>query len=899
MDPSNLYEYLIERLDRLPAAARLVLVLDPGGKLNLSDEVASTQANVSGNTWKVLRYDGNDLAFRRQFDFAQATLVWVTGSRVPTDPVKIDLTSLVDIARRADEILDASLLGCLQTIFPNETWPADPIQEYADVIRSHLGGFAQSYQNMKPHLGERAALGAHSIQALVLACLQPGIQPIDFLFRVDSPVALLKKYITFAWTLNWDNAGLHLLQKQARDASLLPLGNLADWFEVETHGLAQLIYFYRSLSSARVPNIINQIRGLGLLGFDPEPLEGGLGQVMALWEKDPSWRNRLIQNAETDLEMETVNRATTLLSLDSTELAKNLASAEAPALVYSLTVRLVETGIKSGISKVQDLLGTWTENRPTVIDRLEEFSTAYTPVLQALACVLDEAAYIQGRISLEIATISTLDNLIKWYVQGCYYDLEYAHARAMMALAKIKDEDLRSHVQTMLDKQREQLRDYLDRADHILAKQIQHNWHSYSTSSELSTNVLRDFVERVRLTPTDAACLWLVIFDGMRYDTWEAIVKPRLQKVFEIKKEKAYLSLLPSWTTIARTSITAGRTPDFWKGYRNTFTYNQGLLAAKFFGLPENQYQQKLRFFSGMESDRTHSQFNRSKRYPYNILVFNISDDDLHKQRDHIGALNENIKSAMDRVLDFLDGLIHRDDTVIVTSDHGFMELDPGYALIVKDSNKWQRYIDGSEHPVHFRFIRSDDPAENIPHEHTLEFDWKMPDGKFTVAIGRHWFQRETSKYSVRYDHGGLSFAEMVVPGVVMQPIREKRIDLWLEGLPQEIHVDEEQSITIAVNIVNRGNQPSAFDLGYSLDTDHSPRKINAQISPNDKQEIILTINPIIFADGRKTTKLTLTLNYVTVRGQTQTRRQDIPVKIMERNDVVKISLGGLDDLDF
>ncbi len=709
-------------------------------------------------------------------------------------------------------------------------------------------------------------------------------------------MTLLKNYITLAWTLDWNVEDLKLLQKQARNASSLSLGSLASWFEVDIRGLAQLIYFYRSFSLARVPNAINQIRGLGLLNFDPESLEAGLGQVMILWEKDLSWRNRLIQNAETDLDLETLHRATSLLSSDTIELAKNLACAETPAMIYSLAGRLIINGVKEG--KIKNLLEIWSKNRPVAVNQIAQNPTSYSPLLQALVSMLDETTFIQNCIALDIATTSTLDSLMKWYVQGRYYDLEYAHARAVMSSAKIKEDSLRSHIQMILDKLREQLRNYLDIADHVLSRQIQQNWHAYSTSPEISSNVLRDFIERPRLIPTDAACVWVIIFDGMRYDTWDSVVKPRLQQVFEIKKEKVYLSPLPSWTSIARTSITAGRTPDLWKGYRNSITYNQALLAGKFFNLPENQYLQKLRFYSGMESDRTNSQLDRNKRYPYNILVFNISDDDLHKQKDHIGALNENIKTAMDRILDLLDGLIKKDDSVIITSDHGFTELDPGYALVVKDSNKWQRYIDGSEHPVHFRFIRSEDPAENLPNDHVMEFEWKIPDGKFAVAIGRHWFQREASKYTVRYDHGGLSFAEMVVPGVIMQPIREKKIDLRFEGLPDEISVEEEQSISILVGIENRGNQPGAFDLDYSLDTDRSPRKINDQISPNDKYEVEITINPVILADDRKTSKLTLTLNYMTIKGQIQIRRQDIPVKIIERKDVVKISLGGLDDLD-
>ena len=365
MAPTNLYEFFIERLEKLPTAAHLIIVLDLGAKLGLVDDTV----NTSTNSYKIQRYDGNDLAFRRGFDPSQRTLVWVTGPKVPVDPVQVDLTSLLDIVRRADEIIDASLLGCLQSLLPNETWPEGPIIACQDVIGPRLGDFIQAYHNLKPYLGLSVALSTHSIQALVLACLQPNIQPAEFLFHVDTPTALLKKYVTMAWTLDWDEDGLQRLQKQSREASLLSLDSLDPWFEIDIHGLAQLIYFYRSLSLARVPNIINQIRGLGLFNFDPEPLEAGLGQVMSLWEKDRSWRNRLIHNAEADLELETVNRATSLLGSDLTSLAQNIARAEMPALIYSLAGRLVEIGIKE--RKHKELLETWMEHRPPILGQIE------------------------------------------------------------------------------------------------------------------------------------------------------------------------------------------------------------------------------------------------------------------------------------------------------------------------------------------------------------------------------------------------------------------------------------------------------------------------------------------------------------------------------------------------
>jgi len=57
------------------------------------------------------------------------------------------------------------------------------------------------------------------------------------------------------------------------------------------------------------------------------------------------------------------------------------------------------------------------------------------------------------------------------------------------------------------------------------------------------------------------------------------------------------------------------------------------------------------------------------------------------------------------------------------------------------------------------------------------------------------------SKNVVRYDHGGLSFAEMVVPGAVMQPVKEKKIDLRFEGLPEEISANEGKQLDIVVTV--------------------------------------------------------------------------------------------------
>ena len=248
--PANLDDYLLERLRGLPSTARLAAVLDPGARLNLEQELTTDRRK-----WIVTRYDGNDLAFRKRFQLGERAIVWITVAPRPPDST-VDLSSLTDIFRRADQILDLSLLGVLTTLVPNETFPADSVVRFSEPISTRLDEFLTAYHDLRPHL-RGAALDLHTIRALVLHCLQHNIPPHDFLFKQDTATRVLQNYVTLLWSADWDEAGRELLRQQAREASFLPLGDLLPWFDVPAQGLAQFLYLYRFLSRARVPNVVN------------------------------------------------------------------------------------------------------------------------------------------------------------------------------------------------------------------------------------------------------------------------------------------------------------------------------------------------------------------------------------------------------------------------------------------------------------------------------------------------------------------------------------------------------------------------------------------------------------------------------------------------------------------
>ena len=127
----TVFDFILQQLAALPVAARLAVVLDPFGDLGLGSTV-----EVEDRTWKVTRYDGNDLAFRQTYRPGARNLVWVTCSPGWSRDIapRIELASLMDVWRRAEAFIDASLPGVLQKLVRNEVWPEDSVWAHAEIL---------------------------------------------------------------------------------------------------------------------------------------------------------------------------------------------------------------------------------------------------------------------------------------------------------------------------------------------------------------------------------------------------------------------------------------------------------------------------------------------------------------------------------------------------------------------------------------------------------------------------------------------------------------------------------------------------------------------------------------------------------------------------------------------
>lgn len=866
---------------------RLLVVLDPERYLDLDDEL-----HVGRRTWRVYHYAENDLAFRAAYasrpdDPNFRHIVWVTSSPFRrARPEKLDLSFIPDVLRRADRILDLSLAGLLRALLPGEVFPEAGLRAYGEILSHSLETLLAGHRELRLRIGPKRPLDIHHVRALALHCLLPHVPVGDLLFVQTNPRDLLSHYLSLIWSGQVEDQALSLLQEHAAQSPLISVEELQPWFKAPPDELALLVYVYRALQSYRVPNPLNQLRGLGVLTLDPTPFESYLGTALALFQEIPL-RARLLQRAEASLDPERLADLVALLPLpDLPALSQALRRETSPALVYGLAERLLSVAL------CEDILEEARSDQLPLNVPLAEVKTAYTGRAQAIVATIREIAFVLDRLRRPFTPAPELATLTDWYVGSGIYRLELAHALAKEHIEQLASVALRQSLQAYLDELQRRIWDYLDRVDTNLTDLISRDYDAFLGHPRLSIRVLRDTILDSGVQPTQEHCAWILIFDGMRWDSWAEVVLPALTQHFEIADEgRAYLSLLPSFTGVARTGLLAGAAPHAWRAVNGRHTSNEAVLAARLFDLDLAERDRWLRVEVASGSATAQRRLGGDiDRRPINILIYNISDDWVHNFQGNLGALNTVIAQQMQTVVNDLLRHVREGDLVVVTSDHGFVELDPDAGIRVTDRELKAQGIEGaaSEH-VFYRFL------VNLEHRSGLRVP-SLGSDFYTVARGRAWFQREGGHFS-RYSHGGVSMSEMLVPGVTMRRIVEPFVKLEIAGLPRRLEVLEKVLQTVAVTLRNVGNRATEYTLSFAANTDPEGQTFRGALGPREAHDLSYTFAPLY--SPRITDTLVVQVVYRDVDG-TEKRLPVPPASIttQPRKDVVEIDFGGLDQLD-
>lgn len=312
----------------------------------------------------------------------------------------------------------------------------------------------------------------------------------------------------------------------------------------------------------------------------------------------------------------------------------------------------------------------------------------------------------------------------------------------------------------------------------------------------------------------------VMVFDGLRADAWDELLRPVFEERFELIESRPGSALIPTETHLSRKAISAGCLPvEFTAGSE------LDLLKAwlkKHLGLSPR--------FEIVKDDDTLAS-GMTVRYVSDVfeyIVFNFSDKNLHHNEQELAFIYNNTMRAIIR--DDVRSVLRElpDDALLfITSDHGFIPT-PAQTVTIPDD------IVADPQDISYRNARVRAHLEGAEARHVLDFDVRVMDIPPTseavtgspinyVVFPRPGYilrRKKGHRPPDRYTHGGLSLAECQVPMVVMgprQPDRGKPA-LRIASVQQVGSNSEGELLTLEITIAPAQKSDLAITLSFSRD---------------------------------------------------------------------------------
>jgi hypothetical protein len=586
----------------------------------------------------------------------------------------------------------------------------------------------------------------------------------------------------------------------------------------------------RDLLAVRPPAHLDALLKVKLVvsTFDPEEVGPAAPALLAALKESGRW-TQLQARAQEFLTPARLDKVADLLEHDPEGLARVAESPETAPVILAFLVR------QAILARCQGTNADWPAwlrklGQHPLVARLGRGETlaAQESNCAALLTAATQLEAVERALADPVPAFSRAEELLDWYTGNDRHLLEYRTADAFAKLEGVEDSALQgaAHAFIMPPPQglRYRVRQYLNGLDGQLAGFVAADVNKFQHGPRSALRIIPEVVRgggRARNRR-----IWVLVMDGMRYDTWDAVVRPLLLEHFEVVagQDRAYFSLLPSKTDIARRGLLAAALGTDWKNYYNKPTKDERILAARALGVPKNDVETKALFVTDAETTQARAKmgYDPGQARDVNVLIYPISDDLGHHHNDTLATLNAKIRQQLltqqgvRGIVDDLRQRVQPGDLVLVTSDHGFQEMFPEESVVIRLGQAMQ-YGKGEE-DVAYRYLKfSPGKGWSIGAHVVLTWEELSGDGRkqpttFTLPVGGTWYQREKGR-PARYAHGGVSLAEMTIPGVLLQAIVQKTTRVELLELPEEITVDEDQTIPLAFEVVNRGNLDTSYEL--------------------------------------------------------------------------------------
>lgn len=849
----------------------MVIVLDPYSIINISD----IYIDFDKVEWQIFKYFGNDFQFRQNWQkqrdkdsLRQNSIIIVT-----KDNDSLDLAPIGDIIETADIIIDLTLTQVLKRLIPEEILSEDFIEEFYNEINNNLESFVK---NLRRFHKDFKGLPLNKLHILLFIISSLGNIPIEEInLGGQDEITIIKNYLNLLFNYDLDNLRNYLdeLFQEYKKTTI----DLTDLMYFDKEQIAVLLYSIFILKRYSVSNIPDILNGWGIFPIDLSSLYKNISSSYSEIIKDLNLYEKIVDTAEDFCSEDTIFKITNSLNIKELVIFQNvILNEEIPGLIYGLCTKFIkELSMKDDKTKYDLNLFKKFSNAGTVKFNYE---TSYKPLAKALLELLEDYRFIINTLKSAEEKKIDLTSFIKNYKDKGYYLLQLKLANINNNLNVVKDENLRKEFRVFLDKKiKYKILEILEKQDLLLADLIEQDTQLYFKYPKLIINIFKKFIVEKRYSPgKDKNRVWILVLDGLRLDSWEQVVKPQIKKYFSIKEEELYLSLLPSKTDVSRVALIAGKIPSYWKDFRGNFTNNHLILAAINLGISEYNKEKFIQIFTGSETDIVHKKLDYEIK-PYNILIFNLSDDWIHSERGDILQVNQVILSKLEKnIIPDLKNRISEGDLLIITSDHGFIELEEDKASEINDIK-----IDDSN--IFYRYLL------NFEYKNTLKINYGREN--YNIAKGRIWFKKKIGRKS-RYVHGGISLDEMIIPVAVLEKIMFQKIELDFYDIPEKYVLNEDILEEISIKVSNKGNTDCNFKIKGFLDSKEEYVS-NEFIEQGKIKEIYITLKA-----RNKTKKISFSIEYDNEKKKMIKKEITIRTNILEKKDKFEIDLSALDKFD-
>jgi hypothetical protein len=795
--------------------------------------------------------------------------------------------------------------------------PAE-LRRFKDVLLERLEGVPAAAKKIIERWGRPDDWGRAQVAALALLVRHPEWVLNEIWPDELEPGAVIAHALRILLSVPAESPDLHIIREMLPEAIRPQVKPHLFWLDQPVDQLAAFLLIRKFAADTKLQNPLVQIKGLHVfpLEFPLDSLDSLSEKVVTAAQAHPNVWRHIERRAEDFITPGRAGKLASLIAGGSGSTAS--AALSSPALLLPfLEARLAES-LANPSAKAFEWVEALQTSAALASDEL--IQTERRRQCRTLVQLANRLRDAESVLAPPTPNFAHVDELLDWYIHSRHHLLELEIARTLHDQQEIQREDL-SHAagQYLLGGDEEEspvagsllhrARIRLDDLDRTLAQLVSAAPDKFQIGPRSFVGFIKDELGGVIqpiLSGESDRQVWILIFDGMRYDTWEAVVQPLLGEHFTITGAARFCTL-PSYTLYARRSALAGAPPAVWVTGKRAASRSEESLFAENLGLAKGETKDKLRLLTDADTNkaRTKLNFKESQARPFNVLIYPISDE-CHDYRGDLAAFNDKIRLEIvgnkdTGVRGILDDLLRRvkpGDIVLATSDHGFIELPPASAVVAGQSGTAEL-----SESIFYRYAKGGVPTA-LTHFVSVEVGGEP----HTLCVGRTWLKRQGTGQMSRYSHGGVSLAEMVVPAARLMRVTEKVIAVELRDVPQTITVDEDDTTEVAFAVKNSGNVDAMFEVSARDSLDRELLKESGQLAPAGSRPLKLSLvgtyrtRPDGEVDSKATlTAITIRLRYRDQSGQWRDALDGIssfPVKVHpKKTKLVTDALSGFDDV--